>query len=120
VRVATQTARLNDLLGLSFTQVHPDARTRYVLYAPGLVATGMGESMNQPLRSLYKVLTRLFGASVAKAIVPMIELIDDRPAAALTVVNRRKPVPVDGPAFDPANSERLREVTADLVASIGR
>lgn len=120
LRVATQTARRNDLLGLSFTQVHPDARTRYVLYAPGLVATGMGESMNQPMRTLYKILTRLFAAPVAKAIAPMIELIDDRPAAALTVFNQGKPLPVAAPAFDPANAERLRKATADLVASISR
>lgn len=120
MRVAGQTARLSDLLGVSFTQVHPDARTRYVLYAPGLVATGIGESMNQPVRALYKVLTRLVGAPVAKAIAPMIELIDDRPAAALTVINRGKPLPLGGPAFDPANAERLHKATADLVASISR
>lgn len=120
MRASGQTARLNDLLSVSFTQVHPDARTRYVLYAPGLVATGIGESMNQPMRALYNVLARLIGASVAEAIAPMIELIDAPPAAALTVVNRGKTLPLDGAAFDPANAERLRKVTADLVASISR
>lgn len=120
MRAATQTARLNDLLGLSFTQVHPDVRTRYVLFGPGVVATGMGESMNQPLRTLYNVLTRVFAAPVAKAIAPMIELIDEPPAPPLTVVNRGKPLPLDGPAFDPVNAERLRKVTADLIASISR
>ncbi|MEU6721330.1 SDR family NAD(P)-dependent oxidoreductase [Nonomuraea sp. NPDC046802] len=120
MRAATQTARRNDLLGVSFTQVHPDARTRYVLYAPGLVATGLGESMNQPARTLNKVLGRLFAAPVAKAIAPMIELIDDRPAAGLTVFNKGTSLPVAGPAFDPANAERLRKETADLIASISR
>ncbi|MET9080728.1 SDR family NAD(P)-dependent oxidoreductase [Streptomyces sp. NPDC004237] len=120
MRVSTQTARRNDLLGVSFTQVHPDARTRYVLYAPGLVATGIGDAMKQPMRTLYKVLSRLFAAPVAKAIVPMIELIDNRPEAALTAFNRGKPLPLDGPAFDPADAERLQKTTADLVASISR
>ncbi|MFC8511841.1 SDR family NAD(P)-dependent oxidoreductase [Streptomyces sp. NPDC057257] len=120
MRAATQTARRNDLLGVSFTQVHPDARTRYVLYAPGLVATGIGDSMKQPVRTLNKVMSKLFAAPVAKAIAPMIELIDHRPAAALTVVNRGKSLPVSAPAFDPANAERLHKETADLVASISR
>ncbi|MGW5715159.1 SDR family NAD(P)-dependent oxidoreductase [Amycolatopsis sp. NPDC003865] len=120
MRAATQTARRNDLLGRSFTQIHPDARTRYVVYGPGFVATGMGESMTQPMRTLYKGLTRLFAAPVAKAIAPMIKLIDNRPAAALTVFNQDKPFPIAGPAFDPANAERLHRATADLVGSIGR
>ncbi|WP_063737310.1 hypothetical protein [Streptomyces sp. RTd22] len=120
MRAATQTARRNDLLSVSFPQVHPDARTRYVLYGPGFVATGMGDSMKQPVRAVYKVMTRLFAAPVAKAIAPMIELIDNPPVAALTVLNRGKPMPVAGPAFDPTNAERLHKVTADLVASISR
>lgn len=45
----------------------------------------------------------------------MIKLIDDRPAAALTAFNRGKPLPLDGPAFGPANAERLRKMTADLI-----
>lgn len=120
MRIATQTARRNDLLAVSFTQVHPDARTRYVLYAPGLVATGIGDSMNQPARALYKVLGRLLAAPVAKAIVPMTELIDKPPAAALTAFNQGKRLPLDRPAFDPASAERLREVTEGLVATLGR
>ncbi|MET9089336.1 SDR family NAD(P)-dependent oxidoreductase [Streptomyces sp. NPDC004237] len=120
MRTATQTSRRNDLLGVSFTQVHPDARTRYVLYGPGFVATGMGDSMKQPVRTVYKGMTRLFAAPVEKAIAPMIKVIDNRPEAALTVLNRGKPMPITGAAFDPANAERLHKETADLVASLSR
>lgn len=120
LRAATQTARRNDLLGLSFTQVHPDARTRYVLYAPGLVATGIGDSMNQPMRTLYKILARLVATPVGKAITPMTRLIDNAPASALTVINNGRKLRVDGPAFDPVDAQRLHKATEELLASISR
>ncbi|WP_416970408.1 hypothetical protein [Streptomyces sp. 4F14] len=76
--------------------------------------------MNQPARTLYKVLGRLLAAPVAKAIVPMTELLDKPPAAALTAFNQGKPLPLTGPAFDPASAGRLRTATEELLAALGR
>ncbi|GAA3134991.1 hypothetical protein GCM10010466_27290 [Planomonospora alba] len=47
-----QGARANDLPAVSFTERHAGGRTRYVLYDPGFVATGMTRSPRQPLRAL--------------------------------------------------------------------
>lgn len=66
IRAATQTTRRNDLLGVGFVQNHTDARTRYVLFNPGLVDTGMQKTMNPPMR----MMTRIFAKSVDPAIAP--------------------------------------------------
>ena len=115
IRAATQTTRRNDLLGVGFVQNHTDARTRYVLFNPGLVDTGMQKTMNPPMR----MMTRIFAKSVDAAIAPMVPLIDEPPSLPLTAFNQGKPIPISGAAFDPSDAEALRAATVAVTSRAG-
>lgn len=109
--VASQTSRRNDLLAVGFVQAHPTARTRYVLYSPGLVYTGMTKQQPQPIRAALRLLAK----PVAKAIVPMIEVIDNPPTSPLTVLSQGNPVSINRPVFDPDQAHVLRALTDELI-----
>ncbi|MEV6865927.1 SDR family NAD(P)-dependent oxidoreductase [Streptosporangium subroseum] len=118
MRAAMQASRCNDLLGAGFAARYPDARTRYVLYNPCFVDTGMADPLSQPGRAITKALARLFAMPVGKAIVPIAGLLDNPPGPAVTAFMRGKPLPLTGKDFDPATADRLHEVTKDLLARI--
>ncbi|WP_460335668.1 SDR family NAD(P)-dependent oxidoreductase [Actinoallomurus acanthiterrae] len=118
MRAAMQASRCNDLLGAGFAARYPDARTRYVLYNPGFVATAMADPLPQPQRAVTKTLARFFATPVAKAIVPIAGLLDDPPADAVTAFKRGRPLPLTGTDFDPAAADRLHQVTTDLLARV--
>nr|BFE78862.1 hypothetical protein GCM10020093_014630 [Planobispora longispora] len=80
-RVTMQGARANDLLGVSFAERHAGGRTRYVLYNPGFVATGMTQSLRRPMRGLTKAAAALFAQPVDRAVGPIAALLDRPPAA---------------------------------------
>ncbi|MFI5911918.1 SDR family NAD(P)-dependent oxidoreductase [Dactylosporangium sp. NPDC051541] len=116
-RTATmQGARANDLLGVAFTDRHPDSPVRYVLHNPVFVDTNLAEPFRPPIRTVVSVLARLFAAPVARAIVPIAAHIDAPPAAALSAFRAHRPVDVTGPAFDPAAARRLARTLQDLSA----
>ncbi|WP_283136312.1 short-chain dehydrogenase [Rhizohabitans arisaemae] len=118
MRASMQASRSNDLLGAGFPARYPQARTRYVLINPGFVRTGMADPLPQPMRTLTKVLARFFATPVSKAIVPMIDLLDDPPKSMISAVKSGKPLPLTGDDFNPASADRLHRVTADLLARI--
>lgn len=115
MRASMQASRCNDLLGVDFPRRHPGARTRYVLYNPGFVRTGMADPLPAPKRVLVKTLGLMFAQPVRKAIVPIVRLLDHPPAEPLTAFFRRRPVPITGEDFDPERATRLAEVTRELV-----
>lgn len=119
MRASMQASRTLDLLGVSFSRDHPDSRTRYVLYNPGFVATGMADPLNQPWRALTKAAAAVLAMPAAKAIVPIAALIDAPPEAPLAAFMRTKPVPITGTEFDPGRADRLRRATEDILATIG-
>ncbi|WP_345429042.1 SDR family NAD(P)-dependent oxidoreductase [Actinoallomurus vinaceus] len=118
MRAAMQASRCNDLLGVGFAARHPAARTRYVLYNPGFVATAMADPLPQPQRAVTKALARFFATPVDKAIVPIAGLLDDPPGPVVTAFKRGTPLSLTGKDFDPAAAERLHQVTTDLLAPI--
>lgn len=115
MRASMQAARCIDLLGVDFVRCHPDARTRYILYNPGFVRTGMADPLPVPQRVLVKVLALVFAQPVRKAIVPIVELMDHPPSAPVTAFLRRRPVPLVGENFDPERAKRLADMTRELI-----
>ncbi|GGS83628.1 hypothetical protein GCM10010156_47810 [Planobispora rosea] len=113
-RVTMQGARANDLLGVSFAERHAGGRTRYVLYNPGFVATGMTQSLRQPMRGLTKAMAALFAQPVDRAVGPVAALLDDPPTEPLSAFLRGRPVRLDRPEFDPANAARLHTALLSL------
>ncbi|NRQ38208.1 SDR family NAD(P)-dependent oxidoreductase [Nonomuraea sp. NN258] len=83
-----QGAAASELLGTAYSS----ERTKYVLYNPVFVATGLHEPFKQPLRGLVRVASAVFAQPVAKAVPPLAALIDQPPAKPLTIWKRGKPI----------------------------
>ncbi|MFG2319872.1 SDR family NAD(P)-dependent oxidoreductase [Streptomyces tendae] len=114
-RATLQSFRANDLLGVAFGAVHPETPVRYVGYNPGVVATGMPEHLPQPLRTLTKASFALFAASVAKAVAPMVRLLDEPPVEPFTAYRTTRRLSLKGASFDQDAALRLHRLTAQAV-----
>jgi hypothetical protein len=110
--VMFHSSRLNDLLGVAFAQRHA-SKVKYILYNPWAVQTpGMMETLNTPLsRLVYKFI----GKPVDKAIVPLTELLDNPPAAALSAYRERKELALSLPSYNQENAEKLYNITSQLL-----
>ncbi|GGL38449.1 SDR family NAD(P)-dependent oxidoreductase [Planomonospora parontospora] len=120
LRATMQGARANDLLGVSFAERHAGRRTRYVLYNPGFVATGMTEPLRQPMRGLVRVMAWLFARSADETAGQVAEVLDHPPAAPLSGFFRGGPVDLDRPGFDRETAARLHGVLRDMLGETVR
>ena len=93
------------------------ARTRYVLHNPGFVRTSQPESFPEPMRTLSKTLARWFATSVDRAILPMVERLDEPPAAPFSAFLRARRLPLTTKAFAPESAARLESLTSSILAS---
>jgi NAD(P)-dependent dehydrogenase (short-subunit alcohol dehydrogenase family) len=113
-----QAGRANDLLGVDFAS--SGARARYVLYHPGFTRSGDLSPLPAPMRVTLRALARLKAQPVADAVRPIVDWIDDPPAAPLTAIDRVRAVPPTTPTLDPANAARLAAATEKLLAGLVR
>jgi NAD(P)-dependent dehydrogenase (short-subunit alcohol dehydrogenase family) len=104
-----QGARASALLGAAYAA----ERTRYVLYNPVFVATGLFEPFQQPVRGIVRAASALFAQPVAKAVPPIIALVDDPPAAQFSAYKKGKPISLD---VDPDEARRFEETLRSLLA----
>ncbi|WP_280341774.1 SDR family NAD(P)-dependent oxidoreductase [Nocardia neocaledoniensis] len=114
LRALSQGGQLNDLLGIEFVRRAP-ARVRYVLLHPGVVDTGLSGDYDPEMAAKVEAM-REGAQSVREAVVPILDILDDPPAAPLTAIVRGRPLDVRGPAFDPVAAARLFDETASLLA----
>ncbi|WP_049563923.1 SDR family NAD(P)-dependent oxidoreductase [Nonomuraea sp. SBT364] len=103
-----QGARASELLGAA----HVSTRTKYVLYNPVFVATGLHEPFRQPLRALVRVASAAFAQPVRKAVPPIAALVDRPPAAPLTAWKKGEPV---GLTVDRAQARRFEQTVRAMV-----
>ncbi|MBG0822829.1 SDR family NAD(P)-dependent oxidoreductase [Planomonospora sp. ID91781] len=120
LRATMQGARANDLLGVSFAERHAGGRTRYVLYNPGFVATGMAEPLRQPTRGLVRAMARLFARSADETARQVAEVLDRPPAAPLSGFFRGGPVDLGRPGFDREAAARLHGALQDMLGETVR
>ncbi|MBT2212114.1 SDR family NAD(P)-dependent oxidoreductase [Actinomadura sp. NEAU-AAG7] len=106
---------LNDLLGTGYVRIRPSKKVRYVLYNPGSVATALSGEYHPRVAAQIEIMRR-HAQPVDKAIVPMLDLLDDPPAEPLSAVVMGRPIPLDGPGFDPGAARRLHDLTRELLA----
>lgn len=114
LKAVLQGGRTNDLLGVHYVQNHPDGRTRFVLNHPGYTNSGTNHAP-QPLRTILRIMGRLFAQSPEKAIVPIVKLMDAPSEQRLIPWDRDKPVDLSISSLDPANARRLYEATKYLI-----
>ncbi|MDX6741432.1 SDR family NAD(P)-dependent oxidoreductase [Actinocorallia sp. A-T 12471] len=117
-RAAMQSSRLNDLLGVAFPLRHPAARTRYVMYNPGFVRTGMADPLPIAFRLFTKAAALVAAQPVSRAIVPIAALVDAPPAEPLSAFMRSRRLPLEGADFDPERALRLDSLTARLLDAL--
>lgn len=112
-------SRLNDLLGVSFAENQKGAKIKYLLYNPGAVQTeGAMGAYDQPLmRSLVKMLYKLTGKPVEKAIEPLLSILENPPEAPLTAYMQNKRVNLTMKMFDKLNAAKLNQMTGELVGA---
>lgn len=119
VAAQLQAGRANDLLGVGFA-AESGSRARYVLYHPGFTRSGDLSPLSAPLRVVLRVLQTVAARPVAESVEPIHGFIDAPPAAALTAIDRGRPLPLSLPTLDPQSAGRLMRVTETLLHSTGR
>lgn len=118
VKATLQAGRANDLLGVRYVQNHPSGRTRFVLDHPGHTHSGTNHTP-QPLRTVLRVIGKLFAQSPDQAVAPIIRLIDAPPTSQRLIPwDRDQPVDLSLPTLDPANAQRLYDLTRHLVEDV--
>lgn len=120
MKAATQASRSIDLLGVDFPRRHPGTAVKYVLYNPLFVKTGMAGPLKQPKKAVTEVMAALFAQRVAKAVPPMVKLMDDPPAEPVSAFRRTKRLPLEGKDFDPEAADRLHGLTEEILSRAAR
>ncbi|MFC5274122.1 SDR family NAD(P)-dependent oxidoreductase [Brachybacterium sacelli] len=105
----------NDLLGVEFARRHASTGIRYVLVNPGTVATSFSGDYDPATRAQIEAMKRM-GAPVSQAIEPLMAILDDSPARALSAFAGGEPLPIDDTgSFDAEAARRLDRLTRQML-----
>jgi NAD(P)-dependent dehydrogenase (short-subunit alcohol dehydrogenase family) len=111
-KVMMHGSRLNDLSGVAFTQNDDNSKIKYILYNPMAVQTpGMSEFGGPMFKLIYKII----GKPIKKAIIPIVEILNNPPAPSLSAYMVRKELDLALPAYDKQNANRLYKTTVKLL-----
>ena len=104
-----------DLLGVEFARRHASTGIRCVLVDPGMVATSFSGDYDPATRVQIEAMKRM-GAPVSQAIEPLLALLDDPPARALSAFAGGEPLPIDDTAgFAAEAARRLDRLTRQML-----
>lgn len=108
-------SRLNDLSGVAFTQNNVGGKISYILYNPWAVQTpGMLEISSPLMKLFYKIL----GKPIDKAVIPIVELLDNPPKPILSAYRERKEIDRSLAIYNAKNAKRLYGITTQLLEDI--
>lgn len=116
-RALMQGGRLNDLLGVAFTDARPRTKVRYVLLSPGTVDTSFSGQYTPDMMAQIDVIRRS-AQPVHEAIVPILKVLDDPPTTPLSAFVRDVSLSPHGPAFTLEEARRLHLHTKTLLDSL--
>lgn len=111
--------RLNDLLGLSFTDRHADKGIRYVLNHPGVVATSFAGEYDSATAAEVDHL-RQAGKTVEASVAQILPFLASTSTERLTAVFEGNQVPLQPAMFDRGDARRLHVTTENLLANLVR
>ncbi|WP_072803549.1 SDR family NAD(P)-dependent oxidoreductase [Rhodococcoides yunnanense] len=109
-----QGGKLNDLLGVSFAERHPGSAIRYALVHPGVTATAQRGQYDAATSIMVEQMRRS-AKPIALAADPIIELIGNPPAEALSAFVEGRRVGVGDRGFDPGAARALDAYTQNLL-----
>ena len=115
IRAQLQAGRANDLLGVAFAQ-QAAGKAAYVMYHPGFTRSGDVSMLNPLVRGIIRLLARFAARPVETSIRPIVEFIDNPPRAALTAIDRGKPVDPSLKTLDPSEADRLAILTEQVLS----
>ena len=114
-------SRLNDLLGVQFTQTDTIGKVRYILFNPMAVRTPGAAKMFEG-NGFGKKLGRLYYKLLGKDIEEIVEMIttheQQTQSTGLHAFKQTKAVPLSMSTFDPEKAERLDRLTQSLFENI--
>ncbi|HEX6346570.1 SDR family NAD(P)-dependent oxidoreductase [Umezawaea sp.] len=111
-----QGSRLNDLLGVGFARQRPGSRIRYVLLNPGGVRTSFSGEYDPAMAEQIEAM-RKAAKPVEEGILPVLAALDTPPDQPVSASMMGEPLPLEGPAFDAEDADRLHELTVGLLAA---
>jgi predicted ester cyclase/NAD(P)-dependent dehydrogenase (short-subunit alcohol dehydrogenase family) len=109
-----QAGRLADLHARSLVDRHPEARTRYILFHPGVVSTTFSGTYDEATAPHIEMLKRT-GKPIAEAIEPILAVLDAPPDERFTAFVEGRPFPTDGPSFDLDEARRVYDITLRML-----
>ncbi|MFD6177739.1 MULTISPECIES: SDR family NAD(P)-dependent oxidoreductase [unclassified Isoptericola] len=112
-----QAGRANDLLGVAYA-AQADNPVRYVLYHPGFTRSGDLSPLPAAARLAIRVAGTFAARSVDRSVAPVHGFIDRPPQVPLTAIDRGTTLPLTLRTLDPADAERLAEVTESLLDAL--
>jgi NAD(P)-dependent dehydrogenase (short-subunit alcohol dehydrogenase family) len=115
IRAQLQAGRANDLLGVAFAE-QAVGKASFVMYHPGFTRSGDVSNLNPALRAMIKLVARLTARPVQTSIRPIVDFIDSPPRAALTAIDRGKPVDPSLKTLNKSDAARLARLTKELIA----
>ncbi|HEX2618566.1 MAG TPA: SDR family NAD(P)-dependent oxidoreductase [Phototrophicaceae bacterium] len=110
-------SRLNDLLGVAFTENNPESKIKYILYNPGFVGTdGVTKAFDSPVRRfIVNLAVGLLAKSPEAGAQSIIDHLENPPTAALSAFKQRQEISLASKPFHPANAQRLLDLTSELL-----
>lgn len=110
-----QAGQLNDLLALGFTRRHPGAPVSYVLVHPGVVDTALSGDYDESDAAAVAQM-RHVAQPVDSAVLPVLDVLDNRPTTPLSALSSGAWLDVDG--WDRDAADRLFGRTTTLLAAL--
>lgn len=106
-------SRLNDLLGVQFVKNDSVGKIKYIMYNPWAVETpGMMQVYSSPIM---KLIYKIIGKPIDKAVIPVMELLQYSGKAGLSAYRERKELSLSHPSYNPKNAERLFAKTTQIL-----
>lgn len=115
-KVMMHGSRLNDLLSVQFVKNDKVKKIKYIMYNPWAVQTpGMLDFFDNPLMKLFY---KLIGKPVEKAVIPIVELLDNPPECPLSAYKERKSISLNIESYNQENAKKLYDLTIPLLNEI--
>ena len=102
-------SRRNDLLGVQFAKNDTIHKIKYIMYNPWAVNTpGMMEFFKNPLM---KIMYKVIGKTVDKAIIPVMKIINNPPSVTFSAYREGKVLDLNHSSYNPENAKKLYDIT---------
>lgn len=112
-KVMMHGSRLNDLLGVQFVKNDTVHKIKYIMYNPWAVRTpGMMGFFKSPFM---KLMYKIIGKTVDKAIIPVMKIINQPPSTTLSAYREEKVLDLKHSSYNPENAKKLYDMTVKFL-----